>query len=128
MYSSEQIKHLRRNPNVERCTDKQITYTEDFKMKAVKQSSSGMGATDIFLKAGFDVIMFRKDFARDTIKRWKSTVKKGGLTGLSAESRGRPRKEQKVIDKESVEYLKDKIEYLEAENDFLAEMRGIKRD
>ena len=47
------------------------------------------------------------------------------------ENRGGPGRRKKWIchknNKEKIEYLETKIAYLEAENDFLAKLRGLKR-
>lgn len=59
-------------------------------------------------------------------------VQKNGKESLLSDDRGkkatgRPAKKHFKNDKEKIEYLEAKIAYLDAENDFLAKLRGLKR-
>lgn len=48
IYSQADIQALRNNPNVKSVTEKSITYSSEFKIKAIKQSKQGMTSTQIF--------------------------------------------------------------------------------
>ena len=49
MFNVEQIDELSRNKNVLRCSAKSITYSQTFKLKALKQYfEEGMGLNQIF--------------------------------------------------------------------------------
>src|SRR5699024_5845022 len=52
IYSQAEIQALRNNPNVKSVTEKSITYSSEFKIKAIKQSKQGMKSTQIFELAG----------------------------------------------------------------------------
>ena len=88
IHSSEEIDSLNSNPYVERCSAKSITYTYEFKKKAVEQYNEGMGSKEIWKRAGFDISKWRKTYAKDCIKYWKNIVKKKGFEGLT-EARGK---------------------------------------
>jgi hypothetical protein len=131
MYTQKQIKKLLQNKNVLKCSESSITYCRKFKLKAVKQYfDEGYSPKMIFDEAGFDANIITKDKAKDCLKRWKKIYKNKGENNLLNENRGnnggRDKKSFKN-DKEKIEYLETKIAYLDAENDFLAKLRGLKR-
>ena len=87
IFNPEERKELLANNNVLRCSDKAITYSTDFKIKAVNQYESGLTVTEIFSGAGFDRHLIGKDTPKECLRRWRKIVSKKGLSGLS-ESRG----------------------------------------
>jgi len=131
MFNVEQIDELSRNKNVLRCSAKSITYSQTFKLKALKQYfEEGMGPNQIFEEAGFPRDWLGEYRARNCLKQWRSKYKKEGQEALLKENRGGPGRRKRIYhkdDKEKIEYLETKIAYLEAENDFLAKLRGLKR-
>ncbi|MCH5033914.1 IS3 family transposase, partial [Listeria monocytogenes] len=52
IYNQSEIKNLENNPNIKSVTERSITYSSEFKTKAIKQSLQGMTATQIFELAG----------------------------------------------------------------------------
>lgn len=132
MFNAEQIDELSRNKNVLRCSAKSITYNRKFKLKALKQYfEEGMGPNQIFEEAGFPRDWLGEHRAVNCLKKWRNKYKKEGQEALLKENRGGPGRRKKRAcykdDKEKMEYLETKIAYLEAENDFLAKLRGLKR-
>lgn len=82
---SEQIrKRLLSNPNVESVSGSRVAYTLEFKLEALKSFADGMTSKQIFIKAGIDLSLFRFDYAKNTIRRWKRI----GPEGLKLERRG----------------------------------------
>lgn len=131
-FSENQIKQLLDNPNVSRCSDKSITYKKEFKILAVKKYfEEGMGPNQIFEEAGFSCAWLGEHRARNCLKKWRNKYAADGQEALLKETRGGPGRSKKRIrhkdNKEKIEYLETKIAYLEAENDFLAKLRGLKR-
>jgi len=130
IFSKEQIKMLSQNHNVARCSDKSITYHNDFKIEAVKKYDQGIPATEIFKEAGFDWNILGKDTPRYRIRDWRKVFRMKGIDGLAVETRGkgggRP-KTKWASDKEKIKDLELRISYLKAENDFLAKLRAGKR-
>ena len=127
VYTEEQRKILIGNKNVLDCGKGVITYTTDFKIKAVKQYQQRyMKPQDIFIQAGFDLDMIGRKKPKDCLLRWNKTYKEKGFSGLSEsfKNRGRPKKTKDKTDEGKIKRLELEIEYLKAENDFLAKLRA----
>lgn len=115
------------NANVERCSERSITYGKDFKINAVKLYKQGLSSRDIFRQAGFDPDMIGKRQPKDCIRRWIRIWKAKGEGGLSAENRGgqgRRRNLNNLNDADKIKRMEAEIAYLKAENDFLAKLRA----
>lgn len=130
MFTQEQIKKLSKNKNVDRCSSKSITYNKKFKLLAIKKYyEEGYSPRMIFEEAGFDIVALGRERIKDCLKRWRKKYTKQGKAGLMKEKRGRPEIKKKTRFKnkdEEIKYLKIKIKYLDAKNDFLAKLRGLK--
>ena len=132
MFNPEQVKELLSNKNVDKCSPKSITYNKKFKLLAIrKYYDDGYAPNEIFEEAGFDLRVIGKDKPKQCLKRWREIYKDKGEKELNKENRGgaggrKPKKKFKNKDEE-IEYLKTKIAYMDAENDFLAKLRGLKR-
>ena len=125
MYTEKQLKTLRANKNVAKCSSKSITYSKDFKVKAVKAwLEQGQSPNTIFLEAGFDLGVIGIHKPKSRLKEWRKTYKTKGQVGLMQENRGK-NGGRRPKDKQSsdVEYLQAKIDYLEAENNFLRNLK-----
>jgi transposase-like protein len=68
-----------------------------------------------------------KDYTKDCLKRWKRIVKKRGVEGLARQrgegATGRTRTKG-LTDADRIKRLELQVQYLEAENDFLAKLRA----
>ncbi len=83
-FSEEQIKVLLVNCNVDKCSDRAITYNKEFKIRAVKQyNEEGKTARGIFKEAGFDLNVIGKDVAKGCLKRWRKIFRIKGLGGIT---------------------------------------------
>ena len=124
VYSAEEVKALDANPNVKKCSNKSITYSKDFKLRAVKAFHEGQSANAIFKLAGLNPTVIGKWKPRACLKLWKRIYKTSGEAGFARENRGR-NGGRRPKDKQSadVEYLQTKIAYLEAENNFLRNLK-----
>lgn len=133
MFTLEQIDQLLANKNVSKCSSKSITYKKEFKIWAVnKYFNGGYSPNMIFDEAGFDIDMIGRDKPKSCLGRWRRTHALKGEGALLKENRGglgRRKKQPQFKDKdEEIKYLKAKITYMDAENDFLAKLRGLKRE
>ena len=132
MFTQEQVDKLLKNKNVSRCSSKSITYSRKFKVKAIKRYyEDGYSPNMIFKEAGFDLTVIGSDKPSDCLVRWRRTHKNKGEKELTKENRGGPGRRKKLEFKtkdEEIKYLKTKIAYMDAENDFLAKLRGLKRE
>jgi len=124
-YSLDQIRMLLKNQNINNCTSKSITYTNEFKARAVQEYyQDGLSPNMIFKKARIDLGIIGKMHPKDCLKRWKKIYK---TKGEFKESRGRNGgRKSKGYESEDPEYLKTKIAYLEAENRFLKKLKTNK--
>ena len=126
IFSEEQIKALLQNENVERCSDKSISYHKDFKVMAINKYCEGLPPNEIFGQAGFDISMIGSKTPKRCLQRWRKVFKNKGIQELSVETRGkgggRP-KTNWASEKEKIKYLETQVAYLKAENDFLAKLR-----
>jgi hypothetical protein len=128
-FTQEQIKELLQNPNVEKCSEKSISYSKDFKIKAVdKYQKDGVSPNQIFTEAGFDLNLIGKEVPSDCLYCWLKIFRIKGIKELSVETRGKSKsggrpKTNWSDDKEKIKYLEAKVAYLKAENDFLAKLR-----
>jgi len=116
-----------RNENVSGCSERSITYSNDFKIKAVKLYKQGLTSREIFKQAGFDLNTIGRDQPQSCLKRWNKTWRAKGEGGLAIETRGRtgrPKKPKDLSDADKIKWLEAEIAYLKAENDFLAKLRA----
>ena len=133
IYTKEQKEILLKNKNVEKCGVGVITYTGDFKVRAVKQyNEEYMTPKEIFMQAGFDIEMIGKNKPKNCLERWNKIFRKKGLKEL-LESKagggrgGRPKGTKNLSEKDKIERLKLEIEYLKEKNRFLAKIRAKKK-
>ena len=127
IFTSEQIAQLSKNPCVWRVSERTIHYTYDFKKRALDLYTQGIEPDDIWRQAGFDVSIWKKNYCRYTLKDWRRLVKKGGLESLTKPSGvqadgGYRRAGSPEADR--VRRLELQVQYLEAENAFLARLRA----
>jgi transposase-like protein len=127
IFSSEEMGRLSKNPCVVRCRERSITYTHEFKKRALEQYAQGISTKEIWRRAGFDISAWKKDYTKDCLKSWKRIIKKGGLEGLAraqgAGATGRT-KTKGLTDADKIKRLELQVKYLKAENDFLAKLRA----
>ena len=123
IFTKKQIKKLTKNPHIKKCSQKTITYSQDFKVKAVKQyQEEYMTPQEIFIQTGFDLEIIGKEIPRRCLDRWKNK----GINNL-VENRGRTKKTKDKSVKDKIKRLEAENIYLKAENDFLVKLRA-KRD
>jgi transposase len=128
IFNEEQIKTLLQNPNVERCSEKSISYHKDFKVSAIKKYHEGLSPNAIFREAEFNLDMIGRETPKSCLRSWRKVFKEKGVQELSVETRGRSHnggrpKTNWSNEKEKIEYLETEVAYLKAENDFLAKLR-----
>ncbi|MEK0337874.1 MAG: hypothetical protein QQN41_10625, partial [Nitrosopumilus sp.] len=132
IFTKEQIKELLKNKNVSKCSEKSITYSKDFKQRAVKEyNKEGLPSSEIFEKADFDLELIGRTKPKECLKAWNKIYRTKGIKALSTETRGkgggRPKKIKDESDKDRIKRLELEIEYLKAENDFLARLRAKRK-
>lgn len=130
IFTKEEIAEFSRHPCVFYVSERSIHYTYEFKKRALELHAQGMSAPEIWRGAGFDPNRWKYNYTYSTIKDWKRIVEKKGVEGLSClggiqYDRGRPNKKEPVeIESDKLKRLELQVRYLQAENDFLAQLRA----
>lgn len=131
IYNEFQIKELEKNPNVLSVSERSISYSPEFKVKAVTDYKSGKTPSQIFIEQGFDLDMIGKDQPKRCLKRWRDSYKRFGEDGFLTERRGkgstgRPSSKHLSVE-EKLRKAEARIKLLEAENDFLKKLEELER-
>lgn len=131
IFNEHQMKQLEANPNVVKVSEKSITYSPDFKVKAVKQNLEGKGPYQIFSENGFDMEVIGVKKPQKCLGRWRETYNKFGEEGFYTERRGkgatgRPSSKE-LTTEEQLEKAKARIAYLEAQYDFVKKLDKLER-
>lgn len=123
-FSSDEIAELKKNPCVFNCTAKTVYYTVEFKKRALALQKEGVTTKEIWRRSDFDVSKWKKHYFRLTLRDWKRVVQKSGLEGLARQG-GTPHDKGPLHTKDdTLKRLKLQVQYLEAENAFLAVLRA----
>ena len=130
-YTPDQIEELLRNPYVTKCSPKYISYTYECKDQVLRlYETRRFSSRDIFRSLGFPAYITESTIPKDNIKAWRKIVSEQWLIWLREWKRWRKKKVESLWDNspitETVEYLKAKIAYLEAENEVFRLIRAWK--
>ena len=119
-FNQEQIKKLEENPHVLQVLDDKIFYTSEFKTKAIQDYEQGKSARKIFIDAGFNLseISTISDYASRIISKWRSAKNK------NKNNIHYPKKKIKE-NKSAYQKMAARLEYLEAENEFLKKLQFL---
>ncbi|MBT2740835.1 MULTISPECIES: HTH domain-containing protein [unclassified Bacillus (in: firmicutes)] len=131
IFNEIQIKLLEINPSVNHVSERSISFTPDFKIRAVKENFNGKGPVQIFIEHGFDLQLIGSDKPKECLKRWRKTFNQFGEDGFLTErsgkgSTGRPSSKQLTVE-ESLKKAEARIKYLEAELEFLKKLDALER-
>ncbi|MED4717203.1 IS3 family transposase [Bacillus badius] len=120
IYNEFQIKELEKNPNVLSASERSISYSPVFKLKAVVDYKAGKTPSQIFIEQGFDLDMIGKEQPKRCLKRWRESYERFGEEGFLTERRGKGstgRPSSKGISvEEKLQKAESRIKFLEAEN------------
>ncbi len=131
-YTLDQIEELLRNPYVYKCSPKYISYTYECKDQVLRlYETRRHSSREIFRSLGFPSYITESSLPKDSIKAWRKIVSEQWLVWLREWKRWRKKKEKtlwwdNILENETVEYLKAKIAYLEAENEVFRLIRAWK--
>ncbi|MEH7746855.1 IS3 family transposase [Neobacillus drentensis] len=131
IFNEIQIKLLESNPNVDHVSERSISNTPEFKIKAVKENLNGKGPGQIFIEQGFDLQVIGSDKPNQCLKRWRKTFKSLGEEGFLTERRGkgsfgRPSSKNLSVEN-SLKKAEARIKYLEAELGILKKVRRTRK-
>lgn len=87
-FTPNQRSKLLANRNVREVTEKTVSFTSAFKIKAVHDYLEGMSPDEIFNKAGIPLDFFKPDYCKLCLKKWILKFKTGGDDALKEDRRG----------------------------------------
>ena len=117
-FNEEQIKKLEQNLNVLLALPDKIFYTQEFKEKAMQEYELGKSARQIFIEAGFNLSELSKipDYASRILSKWRKAKQNNNIYFSPRKSKAKQTDYQK---------MKARLEYLEAENEFLKKLSAL---
>ncbi|MDQ0157832.1 HTH domain-containing protein [Robertmurraya andreesenii] len=126
-FSDEQLEELRRNPYVDKVSNKAITYSEVFKQHFMDELHRGKLPTQIFREAGFDTKVVGKQRIDNFARRIrKMSNRKEGFTDLRTQHSGRPQTKERTPSEE-IAYLKHQVALQKQQIEALKKMNFINR-
>ena len=121
-YTKEQIQELLNIKYVKSCTSKYISFTDEFKIKALELDRSWFYHRTIFKDLWFPEYIYSSKIPKHSLWSWRYKFKNNWLEWLVSSKKWR--KKSWKVDFESMT-LEDRIKYLEAENAYLKELHKI---
>lgn len=120
LFTDAQVKKLSKNKWIKNITNKEITYTDEFKYKLVKECENYKRfPQDIFKECGLDPEIVGIVRIQNSAYRWRKQLNSiGKITDTRKGASGR-HLEHELSDKEKLERAEAKIKLLEAENELL---------
>lgn len=116
-YTIEQIEELQNNSCVKICSSKYITFTDEFKLKALELDKKYIIPKKIFIEFWFPDYLVNSEVPTNSLKRWRRKIKNKWIMWLVWTIKWRKKKEKKDITKmtkeEYIAYLETKTAYLE---------------
>ncbi|MFR5266654.1 IS3 family transposase [Clostridium sp.] len=124
IFDQNEIKELRKNINVQKVSEKSITYSDEFKRNFIEEYINGKSARTIFEKAGFRIDVIGIKRCEQAAYRWMKSYKKDGLVDLRdtrKENLGHTMEASLSKDK-IIERHKSKIKLLEEQLEMLKKL------
>ncbi|MGW6610279.1 IS3 family transposase, partial [Peribacillus butanolivorans] len=128
-FSTKEIKTLQKNLNVQRVSERAITYTDSFKNRFMDEYLAGKLPRQIFIENGFDVDVIGIKRIEQSAYRWKKAYEKNGLIGLTDSRKtgsGRPLKRE-LTSSEVIERQEVRIKLLEGQLELLKKLEATER-
>lgn len=128
-FSAKEIKVLQKNPNVQRVSERSITYTDAFKNKFMEEYLTGKFPRQIFTENGFDEEVIGYKRIQQSAHRWKKAYEKNGLIGLTDTRKtgsGRTLKRE-LTPSEVIERQDARIKLLEGQVELLKKLEVTER-
>jgi hypothetical protein len=108
-FLDKQVEELRKNPCVDKVSNKAITYSEAYKQHFMQELDQGKFPTQIFREAGFDIQVIGKERIKSFSHRIRKMADRiEGFTDLRAHHSGRPQTKERTPEEE-IAYLKHQV-------------------
>jgi len=101
-----------------------VLHTHEFKQRALELYAQGVETKEIWRRSGFDVCKWKKHYFRLTLRDWRRVVERSGLEGLTSPGGTPHDRGPDHTNKDTIRRLVLQVKYLQAENDFLAQLRA----
>lgn len=121
-YTKEQIQELVSNIYVKGCTSKYISFTDEFKIKALELDRNWIYHRKIFKDLWFPEYVYSTKIPKNSLWSWRFKLKNKWLPWLINTRKWRKKWEKLDFELMSLE---EKIEYLETENAYLKELHKV---
>ena len=124
IFTIEERKELESNPNISKVCNSNVEYTDKFKERVFNERKEfGKSAKQIFEEAGIPDWLNRGKYAQRTLRRWVYQQRHP-----KTNKRGRPAIDiNKPINEMSLEELRQRVAYLELENEFLKKLEPLEQ-
>lgn len=124
IFTPEEKSRLEAIPNINKVTNSNVEYTEEFKQRALSEHKGlGKSAKQIFAEADIPDWLNQGKYAKKTLDRWKYQQRHP-----KENTRGRPKADiSKPISEMNTEELRKEIMYLRLENEFLKKLEPLKQ-
>ena len=118
LFTDVQVKKLSKNKQIKNVTNKEITYTNEFKYKLVKECENYKKfPQEVFRECGIDPEIVGKGRIEASAHRWRKQLNYiGKITDTRTTNSGNTLKRE-LSDKEKLERAEARIKLLEAENE-----------
>ena len=118
LFTDVQVKKLSKNKQIKNVTNKEITYTNEFKYKLVKECENYKKfPQEVFRECGIDPEIVGKGRIEASAHRWRKQLNYiGKITDTKTTNSGNTLKRE-LSDKEKLERAEARIKLLEAENE-----------
>ena len=118
LFTDAQVKKLSKNKWIKNVTNKEITYTNEFKYKLVKECENYKKfPQEVFRECGIDPEIVGKGRIEASAHRWRKQLNYiGKITDTRTTNSGNTLKRE-LSDKEKLERAEARIKLLEAENE-----------
>lgn len=114
-YNSIQIKELLQNKYVKKCSNKNITFSKECKIKSVELWNSGFPTKEIFRQLKFPEYIQKSEIPSKSVNRWRKSIEKWNIEEKRWRKLGLKSKKvdfKKLTNKAKIEYLEVEVAYL----------------
>lgn len=119
-FTDTQVKKLRKNKWIKNITKRGITYTDEFKIKVVKECENyNKFAREVFEECGIDSDIVGMQRIYSSIKRWRIQYKNTEELKDTRQGNSGRNLERELSESERLKRAEARIKLLEAENELL---------
>lgn len=122
-YTDQEKQELLKSYAILKVENSNVTYSSEFKVKALKEYKKGKFPSQIFLEAGINLNILGIKNAKRNLYRWRKIELEEGE--LQEKCRGRALK-RVLSPEDEIKQLKARNAYLEAENEFLKKLKALR--